>query len=326
MMYRSDPLLALLGLFITWLALVGAMNRADAQGQANTEPPVRWGVFKNYQPVFIAQEAGFFAKEGVRVEFVGNFVSGPAIIQAAAANQVDAGHSATSGIINAVHAGVRVIGVADSQTEFFDAPLMQWYVLEGSAIRKGADLKGKTIGINSLSGSFFDTLVEYLARNGLNKDQVQLVLMPHHHQEQGLRSGQIDVASLIDPYTVLIQQHGGVRPLFRAVDILGENQFSLVFFRTEFVERHREVVSRFVRAYQRAIEFISTNPREAADIMARAIGISGDLVGIHRYTPHAAVRLRDAMFWISQMRKNGELNDDGKLAPADVATTEFAGQ
>jgi len=287
-------------------------------------PVVRWGVFKNYQPVFIAKEKGFFEDEGINVEFSGSFTSGPAVIQAAASDQIDAGHSAVTGIINAVNAGIMIRGVADSQTEFKDAPLMKWYVLSDSGIGVATDLKGKRIGINSLSGSFYYTALIYLERNGLSKEDVQFVIMPHNNQEQALYSRQIDVAGLIDPYTAHIEQTGGARVLYRAVDILGENQFSLIFFTRDFLDNSPEVVRRFFRAYKKAIAFISSNPKEASSVMANQVGVSTNLVGIHRFTHNAEVKLDDVQFWIDMMRKHGELIDNGKLTVRDVATNEFS--
>jgi ABC-type nitrate/sulfonate/bicarbonate transport system substrate-binding protein len=315
----------LLRCLLTGLLLLAGLGRPSPSGGGDL-PVVRWGTFKNYQPVFIAYDKGFFHAEGVRVELTGNFTSGPAVVQAAATGNIDAGHSAISGIINAVHAGIRVVGVADSQTEFASAPLMQWFVLKDSPIRSAADLKGKKVGVNSLSGSFYYTLLLYLERHGVAKEAVQFVVIPHNNQEQALRSRQIDVAGLIDPYSVHLRQQGGVRVLFRAIDVLGENQFSLVFFTREFMEKHPGVVRRFVKAYNRAIDFIVRHPAEASAIMARYTGVKADLNGVHRYTPGAGVRMADVQFWIDTMRRGNELRDGGKLRATDVATTEFAGK
>jgi len=294
---------------------------------ANTTGPelqvVRWGMYKIYQPVFIASRKGLFEQEGVHVEFVGAFTSGPSTIQAAATGDLDAGHSAISGIINAVNSGIEIIGIADSQTEFEDAPLMQWFVLDTSGISVPADLRQKKIGVNSLSGSFYYTVLIYLSNHGLSKDDVQFVVMPHNIQEQALRSHQIDVAGIIDPYSVHAQRDGGVRVLFRAVDVLGEIQFSHVFFRKEYITQHPDTVRRFVRAYTRAIDFMREKPEEASALMGDAIGVSAQLVGTHRYKSNASVDLNDVQFWIDMMRKQGELTDGGKLTPTDVATTTF---
>ena len=286
--------------------------------------PIRWGVFKNYQPVFVAERMGYFKDEGLQVNLVGAFTSGPATVQAAAADQIDAGHSAISGIVNAASAGIGVEGVADSQTEFADAPLMQWFVLEDSPIHGPADLKGKTIGINSLSGSFYTALLSYLQQAGLGKDDVKLVIIPHNNQEQALRAGQIDVAGIIDPYTALIQKEGHVRRLFTGYDVLGEKQFSLVSFRKEFVAQHPDEVRHFLRAYRRAIAYIHSAPEEASAMMQRVIGISADLKGVHEYTPNAQVRMKDVAYWIAQMHADGELQQGATVSAADVATDAFS--
>ncbi|UIJ81761.1 ABC transporter substrate-binding protein [Rhizobium leguminosarum] len=286
--------------------------------------PIRWGVFKNYQPVFVADAMGYFKDEGLEVDLVGSFTSGPATIQAAAADQIDAGHSAISGIVNAVSAGIGVEGVADLQTEFADAPLMQWFVREDSSIRGPADLKGKTIGINSLSGSFYAALLSYLQQAGLGKDDVKLAIIPHNNQEQALRSGQIDVAGIIDPYTALIQKEGHVRKLFTGYDVLGEKQFSLMFFRKEFVAQHPDEVRHFLRAYRRAIAYIKSNPEQASSIMQRAIGITADLKGVHEYTANAQVRMKDVDYWITRMHADGELREGADISATDVATNAFS--
>lgn len=313
-------------LSLSFLLVMGGCTTTPSsptpQGSANV-PVVRWALFKNYDPAFVARAEGFFTRENVTVDFVGQFSSGPAIVQAAGTNNVDGGQSALTGLINGVSHGVQVVGVADSQTEFPQAPLQQWFVRQNSPIRTAQDLKGKKIGVNSLAGSFYYTLLLYLQNHGLTKNDVQFVLIPLNNQEQALRSGQIDVAGLIDPYSIHIQQQGGVRTFLRGVDFLHENQFSLIFFRKDFVQKHPEAVRRFVRAYQQAIEFIYAQPAKANNDIAQAIGISADLTGAHHYTPNAEVRLQDVRFWINLLRRFGSLQDHDVLTPTDVATTQF---
>jgi ABC-type nitrate/sulfonate/bicarbonate transport system substrate-binding protein len=285
---------------------------------------VRWGLFKNYNPVYVANDEGFFRRQKIEIEFTGTFNSGPQVVAAAATGAVDAGHSAISGIANAVAAGIQVQGVADSQTEFRNAPLMQWFVLSGSPIRTGRDLKGRTIGVNSLAGSFYYTVLLYLHRNGLDKSDVHFAVIPHQNQEQALRSRQIDVAGLIDPYSIHIKDQGGVRVLFRGVDVIGQRQFSLIFFTRKYIHDHPQVVRRFVRAYQQAVAYIARHPRNASRIAARYIGVEAKLTGIHRYTAYAHVKMADVQFWLDLMRQEGELRDDGRIHASDVATTRFA--
>lgn len=293
-------------------------EESKAQGSEDEEVTIKWGLFKNYSPVFIANHLGYFEDEGVKVDMTGTFTSGPAVVQAAASKELDGGHSALSGIINAVNSGVKIKAVADSQTEHENGKLMRWYVLEESDIKSPKDLKGKKIAVNSFAGSFYYTALIYLEKNGLSKDDVEFVQIPHHNSEQALRQGEVDVAGIIDPYSVATEKNGGVRTLFTAYDVLGENQFSAIFFTEEFIENHPEAIDKFLKAYNRAINYIYENPTDAAKIMAEEIDISEDLMGEHIYTENAQLIEEDIEFWMNEMRKYGELKDDGKLTAEDI--------
>jgi NitT/TauT family transport system substrate-binding protein len=314
---RRDVLLASL------VAAVPFRSAVSAPTGSSELPTVRWGMFRNYQPVFVGIAEGFFADAGVRVELTGAFTSGPAIVQAAGMGEVDAGHTAISALANAAAQGIKVVGVADSQTEFADAPLQQWFALDGGPIKIVADLKGRKIGTNSLSGSFYYTALLALKRAGLSRDDVQFVVLPHDRQEQALRSRQIDVAGLIDPYSVAIRARGNVRRVFTGADVLGERQFSTVFFSRSYLDANGVVVEKFLKGYRRSIDFIQADPEKANADMARALGLDRDLVVTHRYTAHANVRLADAEFWLGAMRDNGELARAPDLKATAFVTDRF---
>jgi len=290
---------------------------------SNNLPVIRWGMFRNYQPVFIGVSKGFFKEAGVHVDMVGAFTSGPSIVQAVGIGQLDAGHSATTGLINAAAQGIKVVGVADSQTEFKTAPLQQWFVLEKSSIKKISELKGKRIGTNSLSGSFHYTMLLALQRHGLTKDDVQFVILPHERHEQALRSGLIDVAGIIDPYSVAITAGGGVRLIFSGADILGERQISLVFFAKKVIDETPEIVRRFLIGYRKSIEYLQANPFAGNTIMAKELGLDNNLVIQHRYTENAKVIMDDADFWLRTMRSNGELTKTPNIRTTDFVTDRF---
>jgi ABC-type nitrate/sulfonate/bicarbonate transport system substrate-binding protein len=284
---------------------------------------VRWGFFPNYQPVYVGIDKGFFREVGVDVRLSGSFNSGPAVVQAAGTGQVDAGHSAITGLAGAVAAGIKVAGLADSQTEFQDAPLQQWFVRADSTIRTVADLRGKKIGTNALSGSFYYTALIALGKVGLTKTDVQFVTLPHERQGQALLSGQIDVAGIIDPYSVQLGKDKSARRLFTGAEILGERQFSLVFFTREFINKDPQAVGNFLQGYRKTVEFMQNNPAEATKIMAARLDLKPTDVVPHRYTDNTAVRPDDVQFWVDTMRQYGELKDAPKLTAADLLDPSF---
>lgn len=305
------------------LLVVAPATTSISHAQAPALPVVRYGHFRVYDPVYVGLAKGFFRDAGVNVELTGNFASGPAQLQAAASGDLDAGNSAITGLINAVRAGIPVTGVADSQSEFAAAPLMHWLVLNDSPLHKGGELAGKVIATNSLSGSFYYTVLRYLRANGLSKTDVRFVVIPMEHQIEALRLHRVDVAGVIDPYSVAALQEGGVRILFRGTDVLGERQFSLIFFRNAVVRDHPDVVRKLLRGYRDSIDYIKAHPAEAARLMASALDVPASVVVHHQFAPSANVRMSDVQFWVQAMRENGDLTSADVLSARDVATDAF---
>lgn len=318
---RRAALLALAGSAAS--AVLAGCGAATDRGSASDLDVVRWGFFRNYQPVYVGLSKGFFRDVGVDVRLAGSFHSGPAVVQAAGTGQLDAGHSAITGLAGAVAAGITVAGVADSQTEFPDKPLQQWFVRADGGIRTVADLRGKKIGTNALSGSFYYTALLALSEAGLARSDVQFVSLPHERQGQALLAGQIDAAGLIDPYSVRLGADKAVRRLFTGADVLGEKQFSLVFFSRAFIEKAPQTVRAFLSGYRTTVEYMRDNPAEATRIMAAKLGLRSTDVVPHQYLEKAAVRTDDVQFWIDVMRRHGELKDAPRLTSADLLDPSF---
>ena len=128
---------------------------------------------------------------------------------------------------------------------------------------------------------------------------------------------------MIDPYSIQIANGGGVRRLFSGADVLGERQFSLIFFSKEFLERNPDTATKFLAGYKRAIRFINENPDEANALMAEQLGLDESVVVTHKYTEDARVNLEDVQFWIEVLREGGELADAPDLSATDIATDRF---
>lgn len=309
----------LLTAIVGWFASTAAAQPKDL-------PVVRYAMFKGYDPTFIAIEKGYFRDVGIDVQLVGNFPSGPAGVTAAAAGQLDAGLCAVTGLIAAKAAGINVKGIADIQTEYKKAPLQRFYVQKNSSISSVKDLKGKTVAVNSKSGSFYFALLTALAANGMSADDVKIAIIPQPNQEQALLSGQVDAIGLIDPFNRKAELDGGVRKLFNAVDYMGERHVSLLYFTNDYLAKNEAVVRKFIAAYRKAINFQRFNHRAAAGIEWKYIGVEPKYAVNHLYTPGAGVHLADVQFWLDFMRKTGNLNDGGKLTPASVASIRYAGK
>jgi len=80
------------------------------------------------------------------------------------------------------------------------------------------DLKGKSIGIVSLSSNSQLQVQVMLERNGMSLDDVSLVPTPFPAEYEALKSGLIDVGSFPQPYLAMAKHLGNVRTIFTAKD------------------------------------------------------------------------------------------------------------
>jgi len=316
----------ILGLLLVALIIAGIvvlMGRSQDQNQVKQiEHQINYAQIKVFDPVYIALDKGYFKDEGVTVNLKGETFGGPQALMATASGDVDAGIAATTAIINAKASGIKVKGILDVQTAFEDSPLMKWYALEDSKIINAIDLKEKKIGVNTLGASFHYTTIEYLKKHNISSSDVEFVVIPHGNLEQALRAKQIDVAGMIDPFNEIAYDRGGLRVLFTAYDVLGVNQFSLIFMSENKINSDPEAVFRFTKAYKKAVQFIENNPEQSANIIANVFKVDKKYIPRHEFQPSATVNKDDLRFWLEFMRAQN-VKDLDALISEEIGTNEF---
>lgn len=309
-------------LLIAALTVLGAIIVVTNTRIKPGDHQINYAQIKVFDPVYIAIEKGYFKEEGVTLNLKGETFGGPQALMAAASGDIDAGIAATTAIINAKASGVKVKGVLDVQSSYEDSPLMKWYVLDSSNIKIPTDLRGKKIGVNTLGASFYYTTLEYLKENNIPPAEVEFVVIPHGNLEQALRTKQIDVAGMIDPFSEIAYERGGLHVLFNAYDVLGVNQFSTIFMSENKIKSDPEAVVRFSKAYKKAVQFIDANPEQAAEIIAKVFGVDKKYISKHKFQPGVIVSKADLEYWFELMRAQGVKGLDA-LKSEEIGTNEF---
>jgi ABC-type nitrate/sulfonate/bicarbonate transport system substrate-binding protein len=144
----------------------------------------------------LAEDLGYLG--GLRLEYVGNTISGPQDIQTVVTRDTDFGAAFNGAIVNLIAAGApirSVIGMSSIDERTWNG----FYVLESSPIRSARDFIGKQVAMNTLGAHSQFMLEEYLYRNGLTRadvQQVTLVVVPPVNAELALRQRQVEVAVL----------------------------------------------------------------------------------------------------------------------------------
>lgn len=140
--------------------------------------------------------------------------------------------------------------------------------LKDKNITKPEDLKGKTIGVYSLSSGTRQNLLVLLHQVGLSENDVNIV-------ETGLLNfaplmqGQVDATAATDTGLVVGQQKGlGEVNVMEVKDYL--NVPSDVFVVTEKVyQEKKDQLEKFLEAYQTSAQWMIENPEEAASLATK---------------------------------------------------------
>jgi len=280
----------------------------------------------------LAEDLGYLAP--IKLKWVGNTISGPQDIQAAATGDVDFGGAFNGAIVKLIEAKApikAVVGYYGVNKETYYG----FYVLDGSPIKSARDLIGKKVGMNTLGAHHESVLKEYLHRNGLTKEeieQVTLVVVPPVNTEQTLRQKQIDVAVLGGILRDKALARGGIHPLFTDYELFGDFTAGSYVFTEKFIKNNPATVKKFVEATAKAIEWAQTTPRE--EVIARFEKIikqrgRNEDTSTLQYWKSTGVAGRGGVInekefavWVDWLVKEGQI-PEGKVKPADLYTNEF---
>ena len=218
-----------------------------------------WYPNANHAGLYLAQERGYYAEEGLAPEFY--TPSDPTtVLQTVGAGRDDFGISYQTDILLARAAGVPVVSVL----ALVQTPLQGIMVLADSGITRPRDLVGKTVGYPGIPSqeAFLATMLE---DDGATMDDVDLVNIDFN-LVPGLISGQVD-ASLGAFWThepILAEQEGYPTNFLKVDDWGVPPYYELVIAASEAtVSERSELVERFLRATRRGYEDAIADPAAA---------------------------------------------------------------
>ena len=274
---------------------------------------------KVYDPVYIALEKGFF--DGVDVELVDTVAGGATAVEMVSSGNVQGCLLATMALTNAVNAGMPVIGVADIQSAFKEAPLEEFYVMKDSGINSVSDLKGKKIAINLVKASFHYTWLIELEKLGWEESDVTFITLPFAEQIEALKNGTVDAIGLMQPYSGMARVDEDLKQLYTAVDSFGERQFCEILLNKEWAKDNPELAKAFVSGICEASEWVKDNQDEAKKIIAKYTGIDANYIDDYYFQPYASVNIEDAEYWLEYMKTHEGVSEDLKVS--DIVTNEY---
>lgn len=162
-----------------------------------------------------------------------------------------------------------------------------YFTTTDQSFKTWSDLKGKTVYV-PLKSSPPDYLTQYfLDKAGLviGKD-VDVVYSTQTEIANLMIASKIEYATMIEPQvTQVMMKNDDVRVVYSFEDlwkdIYGESEkLPNAGFggKTDFIEANPELIDRFEKEYQKALEWVIANPKEAGALTEREIGIKADVI------------------------------------------------
>ncbi|MHB0870796.1 MAG: ABC transporter substrate-binding protein [Chloroflexota bacterium] len=252
---------------ITLLAAVLAVAIAGCAPQAAREESLslKVGVLPivDVLPMYVAEQAGYFEEQKLRVELV-LFPSALERDSAFVAGQIDGelNDPISAGLLNKEGDRARIVRLAYKGNE--SMAMMVVLLSPSSRIASPRELKGVPIGIskNSVIEYTTDRLLQSagLAPSEIEKTEVTKIPV----RAEMLAKGQLQAATLPEPLASLAQQQGARRLIDDSKTGTGQ---SVITFRQEVVSRNPEAIRRYLAAYEKAVGMINGSPNKYRDLM-----------------------------------------------------------
>lgn len=224
-----------------------------------------------YGPLFIAQEKGIFAENGIDVNL--RILDGPGERESAyLSGNIDFFPNTPDAFAifaSKGHAGTMVMPMDESHGA--DGLVA---IRELKSIR---DLQGKRVGFQSgISSHFF--LLYILEREKLKSDDVMQENLGAGEAGAAFVAGRLDAAVTWEPWLSEARELQTAHVLATTRDTPGL-LVDVLMVKPEVLESSRDDVLAFMRSWFDAVDYLSANPTESHDIIARGLSIPEEQVG-----------------------------------------------
>jgi NitT/TauT family transport system substrate-binding protein len=258
-----------------------ATSATAAWGQSGTSATLNIGTLPiaSQTDVYVAQQRGIFAKNGIDAKVIPFGLSGPAI-------------TAMQG--GSIHVLLVIVGLGMTaiQQGFDLVPVFQdevgraappdsatLQVLTDSPIKKVSDLAGKKIGVGGLTTQNTILVKSLLQKSGVDLKSVQFIEVPFPSMPTALRTKQVDVVAAIDPFSTQIYSTNLGRVIaWNYVDTIPEQPIGVWFAKGSIVKAKPQVIDAFVKSMKEAVDYLKADEVRARKEVVEYTKLDPDLI------------------------------------------------
>ena len=231
--------------------------------------------------VFVNVGEGYFDEAGITPELI-EFQNGAAIVQALSAGQLDAAYVGIGPVMVANANGVNIKVVAASvkeQISFIARGRLAQYFTEdrtvAEAFQRYIDMEGERAQIVTFpSGTVPETVLQFwLASEGVQPEQVEILFMGNAQVQQALLTDAVDAASILEPVvSVALNRLDDAEVLASGGELFADQPGAVLVVRDELISENSEAVQALVDMHIRSTDILTTDPERAAAHVAEFVG------------------------------------------------------
>lgn len=213
--------------------------------------------FLSYAPIFIAKEEGFYAEQGLDVEFVRIDKTSEAM-PALASGEIDVASGFFDvSTLNAVAKGgdIRYVsdkGYLDPATCSGSTWVVRKELVENGTLDDLKNMKGMKIALTPASSAEY-ALDLLLKDVGLSHKDVEILNIPLAARLEGMGKGTVDMAGVSDPWTIRMVNAGYGLEWKPWNTYMPDFQFSINMYGPNLMRKNPEIGKRYMIAYLKGV-------------------------------------------------------------------------
>ncbi len=213
--------------------------------------------------LLVEEDKGFFKARGIELGYVPGAGGGDAL-RNILSGQADIAFTDPGSFFAALDKGEKLRAIYD----IYPQNVFNVVSLKSANIQKPADLKGKRIGVYSLSSGTRQNLQVLLHQAGLSESDVTVVVTGLLNFAP-LMQGQVDATAATDTGLLVGKQRGLGE--VNVMEVKNHLNISSDFFvvREETYQTKKEVLKRFLLAYRDSANWMISSPEEAAKLAVK---------------------------------------------------------
>jgi NitT/TauT family transport system substrate-binding protein len=260
------------------LALAGCSSPSTASPDSSGVTTLKVGTIglSSDAALKIGIDKGFFKDEKLNID-VSTVANPPAGIAAAQSGQLSLTYAPSIPAINAISQGVplKVVAAADGYEPSAEQPKdlskvddTGLFVPKGSAITSPKDLDGKTVAVPARKAQMEVTISQVIKDAGGDPSTVKWMVLDFASAVQSLKTGRVDAAALVSPFTAEASTDGATLLASPGVAFFKEGAVGLYVAGQSTAQSNTPALEAFQRGIYKANAYCNAHLAECQQVGA----------------------------------------------------------